>query len=166
MSWDYKDGNGRITDKEEQIVLAKWENLWQPAQIANNSDKQSAFTRICTMYDAKYWTRKLITNDLLSRKLKSDVRAKLFTWYGTSCLQMQRSDWSIDLMNEQHDNESARTLTEFRSEAPKNSNSRVRNIDFKNAQCMMSSLHDSCGVTSASIHNFRLPFAYVSYYSQ
>ena len=31
---------------------------------------------------------------------------------------------------------------------------------------MMSSLHDFRGVTSAFIYNFRLPFAYVSYYSQ
>ena len=88
----------------------------------------------------------------------------------------QRSDSSIDLsfrgptiyerpiINEQHDNKTART--EFRSEAPTNSNCRVWNIDFKNAQCMMLSLHDSRGVTSASIYNFLLPFAYVSYYGQ
>ena len=40
----------------------------------------------------------------------------------------------IDLINEQHDNKTARTLTEFRSEAPKNSSCRVQNVDFKNAQ--------------------------------
>ena len=49
--------------------------------------------------------------------------------------ETQRSDSSIDLINEQHDNKTART--EFRSEAPTNSNCRVRNINSKNAQCMM-----------------------------
>ena len=29
-------GDGRITEKEEQIVLAKWENFGQPAQASNS----------------------------------------------------------------------------------------------------------------------------------
>ena len=62
------NGDGRITDKEEQIVLAKWEKLWTAGWNSEYFGKTiCVYTPIGYLYDSKY-LRKLIISDLLSRK--------------------------------------------------------------------------------------------------